>query len=90
MSPHRVGGWFFLALLVAGCKGDAIHVDCTQVCTHVVEVTTRSCTYNCGDSRARAMTGCLNGECPLWTPVQADCMIKAQDVAAFGLCAYQR
>jgi hypothetical protein len=91
MTPRAIGFACAAALVMGGCKTeDRIHVDCGRVCAHFVEVRTSDCIYNCGDSRAAAKEGCVKGDCPLWTPVQADCMMSAQSVAAMSLCAYQR
>jgi len=79
------------APLALGCKTEEKgQFECSNVCAHVVEVTTRDCTINCGDGRATIRAGCMNGDCPSWTPAQADCIMTAQDVAAIGMCAYRR
>ena len=92
MEPRAKGLALAAALLLpVGCKtDDRIHVDCTQVCAHYVEVRTRDCIYNCVDRRAAAKADCLNGDCPSWTPEQTDCVMQAQDIAAIGRCAYRR
>jgi hypothetical protein len=78
-------------LLAVACKtDDRIHVECSRVCAHVVDVMTRDCNVDCGDRRDSSKEACLHSDCPSWTPEQTDCMLKAPNVAAVGMCAYQR
>jgi hypothetical protein len=74
-----------LAALSVNCKR-----DCTPVCAHVTEVITKDCSINCDQARTQVQAACVNGDCPAWTSEQADCMQKAEDLAAQGICGLSR